>query len=487
VAQVYNARMGGKNEKNDPLPPGLLKQWLPGRDLAGGGQSRTLMVKHRETDREGVAKVMKKPVGRAPSGPMTKEQIAFERMQREIDVIKRIDHRNIVHLLDDGLSTGEPWYVSPLGRPLEDYWRERREQPAAQLFEEALGFIIELAGALKELHARGIVHRDIKPGNIIVMSDDRGVRPVLIDFGLVFQPDDERLTDVDGRAVVNNFASPPAAYYGSVDEPRPSWDVLGLAWVWAWMLGAGRPEYGRNHWRYHRFIADPRCERVRAVCAVASHEDTSPRDGGALLELLEKHRLMGAPPNRPTTDTTLLAASAIEALQAAMVQKNFVDAKRVELFEVTAAALAPTYDDVRARMVALAKDAAAQGLPVVVRPGMEGPVAGEATAREYLQCVAKDPSKRDVPLFHCDCGEEGGPRFHVFLIVHLVQEPPGLVARARLARFHNKLGASDQLVAEFFEHTAAGALLWNGQHVESTAIVDLFARWLFDTKNWGTA
>jgi hypothetical protein len=83
------------------------------------------------------------------------------------------------------------------------------------------------------------------------------------------------------------IAGPPAeAFYGAVEDPKPAWDCLGLAWLWAWLLGEEEPKYGRVHWRFHRFISDPRCEYVRAVLAATSVPEFAPPDGAALSRLI---------------------------------------------------------------------------------------------------------------------------------------------------------------------------------------------------------
>ncbi|MBI4879684.1 MAG: serine/threonine protein kinase [Planctomycetes bacterium] len=135
------------------------------------------------------------------------EPEALERFRREARALAQIDHPNIVQIHAIGEPDGLPFFSMAYveGEPLGDALRaaaagaesrfahffrrrhsnDRRPDLAAALVAQAV------AGALADLHAVGIVHRDIKPGNIII--DARG-RPMLVDFGVACDPNATRLT-----------------------------------------------------------------------------------------------------------------------------------------------------------------------------------------------------------------------------------------------------------------------------------------------------
>ena len=101
-----------------------------------------------------------------------------ERLLREAETVARLSHPNVVTLLDMGRSKHGPYLILELlrGRTLA----ERLEQGPLPA-REALGFGIEIAKGLTHAHAQGIVHRDVKPGNVF-LCDDGPVK--LLDLGM---------------------------------------------------------------------------------------------------------------------------------------------------------------------------------------------------------------------------------------------------------------------------------------------------------------
>jgi TonB family protein len=123
--------------------------------------------------------LMKRPVAvkTVKSEYLTRETAEeyLRRFRREAQAAGRLSHPNIVAIFD----VGETWFVMEYleGRTLSSLLAERRKLP----LDEALGLLGPLADALDYAHRSGIVHRDIKPGNVMVLSDGR---PKLMDFGV---------------------------------------------------------------------------------------------------------------------------------------------------------------------------------------------------------------------------------------------------------------------------------------------------------------
>jgi serine/threonine protein kinase len=105
-----------------------------------------------------------------------------QHLRGELRVLARLDHPGLARLVDHGVLADGTRYVVRAwieGRDLSSWWRARRGAPGA---DQAFGALcVRLAAALDELHARGLVHGDLKPENVIVRADDA---PVLTDFGL---------------------------------------------------------------------------------------------------------------------------------------------------------------------------------------------------------------------------------------------------------------------------------------------------------------
>ena len=131
------------------------------------------------------------------------------RFRQERAVLARLDHRNIARLLDAGQSDGVPWIVLEFvdGMPL-------LEAVAARFpdIDSRLGLIEQIADALAYAHRQLVVHRDVKPSNVLVTSDGR---IKLLDFGVAgLLLDDtgadrsESATQLAGRGMTLEYAAP---------------------------------------------------------------------------------------------------------------------------------------------------------------------------------------------------------------------------------------------------------------------------------------
>ena len=109
------------------------------------------------------------------------------RFLREARLAASIDHPSVVRILDSGLADGAPFLVMEhlAGRDLSRYLRDRGELPLAL----AIGLGCELCSALSVVHSAGVLHRDVKPANILVHEAAPGPRLKLLDFGLAREAD----------------------------------------------------------------------------------------------------------------------------------------------------------------------------------------------------------------------------------------------------------------------------------------------------------
>jgi serine/threonine protein kinase len=96
----------------------------------------------------------------------------LERFRREVRAAGRCLHPNIVTVFEYGEEEGVPYIVMEYvqGRELRDYLKDRQPLPLAN----AVAVIVQVLQALGHAHASGVVHRDIKPGNIILLADRPG-------------------------------------------------------------------------------------------------------------------------------------------------------------------------------------------------------------------------------------------------------------------------------------------------------------------------
>lgn len=219
---------------------------------------------------------------------------SLERMKREVEAVRQIDHDNLIKILKADLSEG--WLV------FEYYPRGTISDPRSQpkyisMYKgealEALRALRGIVEALALLHEKNVVHRDVKPGNILVANDGR---LVLADLGLVFfeyeGKDRTRVTETF-ESVGSPDWQPPWTMEGPVqlDQIDARWDVFAIGKI-LYCLIAGRRQlrWARQKKKGNNleelFEGKPEMKRVNELlgkCIVEDKEDCLP-DGRALLQ-----------------------------------------------------------------------------------------------------------------------------------------------------------------------------------------------------------
>ena len=139
------------------------------RELGGGGMSRVFVAEEVQLGRMVVMKVVAEEL----AGGMS-----VERFRREIRLAAMLQHPHIVPVLTAGDANGLLYYTMPLieGESL----RARVERDGAFSLEDAITVLRDVASALEYAHAKGIVHRDVKPDNVLLT----GAAAVVTDFGI---------------------------------------------------------------------------------------------------------------------------------------------------------------------------------------------------------------------------------------------------------------------------------------------------------------
>ena len=160
----------GLNIKPLPKLGQEVGRFLIERELPRGGQARVYRAWQTDLQRAVALKLL-------PSSYAADDDAAA-RFKREIENVGRISHPNIVRVYEAGDIDGHPYFTMEFleGQDAETIIKKGPLDP-----DEAASLIEAVARAVQEAHSAGIVHRDIKPGNIILRKDDT---PVLTDFGL---------------------------------------------------------------------------------------------------------------------------------------------------------------------------------------------------------------------------------------------------------------------------------------------------------------
>jgi serine/threonine-protein kinase len=139
------------------------------RELGGGGMSRVFVAEEVQFGR----KVVMKFVAEDLAG-----SVSIERFRREIRLVAVLQHPHIVPVLAAGEANEIPYYTMPFveGESL----RARLDGGGSVSVERALSILRDVAGALEYAHSKGVVHRDIKPDNVLLT----GTSAVVTDFGI---------------------------------------------------------------------------------------------------------------------------------------------------------------------------------------------------------------------------------------------------------------------------------------------------------------
>ncbi|MYW46923.1 protein kinase [Streptomyces sp. SID161] len=193
------------------------------RDLLGeGGMASVHLAYDSVLDRQVAIKTLHTELGREP---------AFrERFRREAQAVAKLTHTNIVSVFDTGedelTGTATPYIVMEYieGRPLGSVLEEDIRQYGAMPADKALKITADVLAALEISHEMGLVHRDIKPGN--VMTTKRGVVKVM-DFGIAraMQSGVTSMTQTGMVVGTPQYLSPEQALGRSVDARSDLYSV----------------------------------------------------------------------------------------------------------------------------------------------------------------------------------------------------------------------------------------------------------------------
>ena len=161
------------------------------------------------------------------------------RFRREIVTAARLHHPHICPVFDSGTTDGLPWYTMPYVRG--ESLRERLRREGRLPVEEALRITREAAQALSYAHREGVIHRDVKPENILLTED--GVS-LLADFGIACSlrtAQDEHLTQTGQNVGTPAYMAPEQAMSLPLDARVDQYALAAVCWE---MLAGARPHEG---------------------------------------------------------------------------------------------------------------------------------------------------------------------------------------------------------------------------------------------------
>ena len=218
----------GPHRRPTPAFPERIGRWVPERLVGRGAVAAVYLC--RDTDGEPVAvKWMDQP-----------HEPLMDRFEREIQILKRLEHPGVIRILDSGACEGRPYMAMEFveGQDLSLYATKLHQRPPWERYDRCRAIGHALCEALEYIHSQGLVHRDLKPSNVLISRDDR---VVLTDFGVVKDTQDVTRTAV-GIVIGTLSYAAPEQLLGEPVGPRT--DLFGLGGTLYFTLTQRRPFQG---------------------------------------------------------------------------------------------------------------------------------------------------------------------------------------------------------------------------------------------------
>ncbi|MER6144252.1 serine/threonine-protein kinase [Streptomyces sparsogenes] len=277
------ADQAGPDPRTSPPAPAAAADPNVGRVVGGryrlvsrlghGGMGTVWKAHDQVVDRDVAVKEPRVP----DALPESERQKVYQRMQREARAAARIDHPSVVSVYDVVVEDGRPWLVMELvrGDTLADRLAEGTLDP-----REAARIGVAVLGALTAAHEAGVLHRDVKPDNVLLGRNDR---VVLTDFGIAQVEGEQGLTDTGAFVGSPEFIAPERVLG---QRPGPESDLWSLGVV-LYAAVEGMSPFRRSH-------------APATLQAILSAEPQTPARGSGALGTLVMQLLRKDPAARPT-------------------------------------------------------------------------------------------------------------------------------------------------------------------------------------------
>jgi hypothetical protein len=207
---------------DDPLVGSVLAERYQIEEVLGdGGLGRVYRARHVRMSRRFAIKV--------PFGEVGYDRKARARLANEAEAASRLDHPHVIGIVDVGETAAGLFYIAmdlAEGRSLAELLEDGPPPPAV-----ALGIFAQLADGLTHAHERGLVHRDLKPDNVMVTHREGGVLVArVIDFGLALVSEGDAATRLttEGMVVGTPYYMAPEQTTGDELDHRTDLFALGI-------------------------------------------------------------------------------------------------------------------------------------------------------------------------------------------------------------------------------------------------------------------
>ncbi|WP_234003894.1 protein kinase [Nocardiopsis sp. SBT366] len=259
--------------------PERIGHYVIRRRIGAGGMGVVYQAEDPRTDQFVAVKVLKPEVAG--------DHIARARLAREVETMRRVQSPNVAEVIDADTQAELPWVVTEYipGPTLDATVTDHGPLRGRALTR----FITGMARAIKDIHAVDVIHRDLKPGNVIISNGE----PIVIDFGIAHAVDGAKLTQTGTFVGTPSYLSPEVI---EGTDLGPATDVHAWGGTVAF-ASTGRPPYGAGSFEviFFRILngeidMDGMHEALRPLVNRAVSRDMSARPTAAEL-MVETGRL----------------------------------------------------------------------------------------------------------------------------------------------------------------------------------------------------
>lgn len=186
------------------------------------------------------------------------DEKAIQTFLREASILNQLQHQHIVRLVEMGAS-GTELFLSTEFLPTLSWERLSASWPVAQRIRIACGIMSQILSALEHAHTRSMVHRDVKPGNILITRVDGKLFAKLADFGLAKHYTTAGMSQMtrEGDVIGSLPFMSPEQFINS-REARPACDLYSAGATLYWMISGRQPIALENHpCKFLAILEDP--------------------------------------------------------------------------------------------------------------------------------------------------------------------------------------------------------------------------------------
>jgi len=196
----------GPTDPNAPLEPGAVlgDRYEIIKALGEGGMGAVYKARDRELDRLVALKLIRPELANHPD--------ILRRFKQELILARQVTHKNVIRIFDLGMADGRKFITMDFieGRDLKSILMERKKLPV----QEAVPIMQQVCRGLEAAHTEGVIHRDLKPQNVMVDAEGRAW---VMDFGLAGSKDLAGMTRTGALLGTPDYMSPEQARGEKVD------------------------------------------------------------------------------------------------------------------------------------------------------------------------------------------------------------------------------------------------------------------------------